>query len=150
MPKSKMAKIIEILFKILLAGGIICLPFIPKIYDLLKIFGIGSFSTKTIFYKILFYLCYIICLAILYTLNYIFKTIYQDSPFNKKIVTSLKVIAALFLSLSLIVLIKTIYLPTILSIAVIVVTFITSLCFYTLSQIFKAATEYKTEVDFTV
>ena len=150
MPKSKMAKIIEILFKLLLLVGIICLPFIPKVYDLLQIFGIQSFNTKTITYKILFYLCYIICLAILYILNYIFKIIYKDSPFNKTIITSLKVIAILFLALSIIVLIKTIYFPTILSIAIIVITFIICLCFYTLSQIFKVATEYKNEVDYTI
>ena len=150
MPKSKIAKIIEILFKILLIGGIICLPFIPKIYDLLKIFDIKDFNSQTIFYKIVFYLCYIICLGIIFTLNYIFKNIYKESPFNKTIEKSLKVIAVLFMLLSLIVLIKTIYIPTILSVAVIVVTFITSLCFYTLSQIFKAAIEYKNELDFTV
>lgn len=150
MPKSKIAKIIEILFKILLIGGIICLPFIPKIYNLLKIFDIKVFNSQTIFYKIVFYLCYIICLGIIFTLNYIFKNIYKESPFNKTIEKSLKVIAVLFMLLSLIVLIKTIYIPTILSVAVIVVTFITSLCFYTLSQIFKAAIEYKNELDFTV
>ena len=150
MPKSKMAKIIEILFKILLVVGIICLPFIPKIYDLLKIFGFNSFNNQTVFYKIVFYICYIICLGILFTLNYIFKNIYKESPFNKTIEKSLKIIAILFMSLSLIVLIKTIYIPTILSVAVIVVTFITSLCFYTLSQIFKVAIEYKNEVDFTI
>ena len=54
------------------------------------------------------------------------------------------------MSLSLAVLLKTIFIPTILSIAVIVVTFITSLCFYTLSQIFKVANEYKDEVDYMV
>ncbi len=150
MLKSKLTKTIEILFKILLIGGIICLPFIPKIYNILKIFGIESFSTKTLFYRILFYICYIVCLGILYTLNYMFKIIYKDNPFNKSIVTSLKIIATLFLLLSGVVLIKTIYIPTILSIAVIVVTFITSLCFYTLSHIFKAAIAYKNEVDYTV
>jgi len=150
MPKSKMAKIIEILFKILLILGIICLFIIPYLYDLLKIFGFTNFNEQTTFYKIMFYLCYIICLGVLFTLNYLFRNIYQDSPFNKKIVNALKIIAILFMSLSALVLIKTIYIPTILSVAVIVVTFITSLCFYTLSQIFKVAIEYKNEVDYTI
>ena len=148
MKKSKIAKTIEILFKIILIGGIICLPFIPTLYDLLKIFK--NFSEQTIFYKILFYICYIICLGIVFTLNYVFKDIYNNSPFNKKIEKSLKVVAILFMSLSLVVLIKTIYMPTILSIGIIIVTFITSLCFYTLSQIFKVANEYKDEIDHTV
>ena len=150
MPKSKMAKIIEILFKILLILGIVCLFMIPYLYDLLKIFGITGFNEQTLFYKVIFYVCYIICLGIIFILNYLFKNIYIDSPFNKKIVASLKIIALLFMSLSIIVLIKTIYIPTILSIAVIVVTLITSLCFYTLSEIFKVAIEYKNEVDYTI
>ena len=98
----------------------------------------------------MFYLCYIICLAIIYTLNYMFKNIYTSSPFTKNIEISLKVIAILFTSLSIVVLIKTIFMPTILSIAFIIVAFVTSLCFYTLSQIFKTAIEYKNEIDYTV
>ena len=33
MKKSKIAKIIEILFKIILIVGIICIPFIPTLYE---------------------------------------------------------------------------------------------------------------------
>lgn len=150
MQKSIIAKIIEILFKIILVGSIISLPFIPKLYDLIKIFNDYSFNNQTIYYKIAFYLCYLICIGIIYMLNYIFKNIYISSPFNKNIEKALKIIAVLFMILSIIVLIKTIYMPTILSVGVIIVTFITSLCFYTLSQIFKVATEYKNEVDYTV
>ena len=150
MKKSKIAKIIEILFKIILIGGIICIPFIPKLYDLLEIFNIHSFSSQTIYYKIAFYICYLLCLGIIFTLNYTFKGIYDSSPFNKKIEKSLKIIAILFMILSLVVFLKTIFMPTILSIAVIVVTFITSLCFYALSQIFKVAIEYKNEIDYTI
>ena len=148
MKQSKIAKVIEILFKIILIIGIIGIPFIPKLYDLLKIFK--SFNSQTLFYKIMFYICYLLCLGIVFTLNYIFKNIYKQSPFNKTIEKSLKIVAILFMSLSLAVLLKTIFIPTILSIAVIVVTFITSLCFYTLSQIFKVANEYKDEVDYMV
>ncbi len=150
MPKSKMAKTIEILFKILLGLGIIGLFIIPYLYDLMEIFGLESFNTKTLLYKILFYICYIICLGIIFMLNYIFKNIYKDSPFNKMIVNALKIISLLFMALAAIIIVKLIYFPTILSIALIVVSFITSLCFYTLAQIFKVATEYKNEIDYTV
>ncbi len=150
MPKSKMAKTIEILFKILLGLGIIGLFIIPYLYDLMEIFGLESFNTKTLLYKILFYICYIICLGIIFMLNYIFKNIYKDSPFNKMIVNALKIISLLFMVLAAIIIVKLIYFPTILSIALIVVSFITSLCFYTLAQIFKVATEYKNEIDYTV
>ena len=150
MSKSKIAKIIEILFKIILIIGIISIPFIPKLYTLLKIFGFKDFYSQSLLYQIIFYLCYIICLGIIFILNYMFKIIYQDNPFNKKIENSLKIIAALFMTLSILILIKTLYIPTILSIAIIVVTFITSLCFYVLSQIIKAAITYKNEVDYTI
>ena len=150
MSKSKIAKIIEILFKIILIIGIIGLFIIPYLYDLLQIFGLESFNNKTIIYKVMFYICYIICLGIIFMLNYIFKNIYKDSPFNKKIEKSLKIIAILFMTLAVTITVKTIFFPTILSIAIIVVAFITSLCFYTLSQIFKVAIEYKNEVDYTV
>ena len=149
MPKSIIAKIIAILFKIILISGLICLPFISKLYDLIKI-SETSFNSQSLFYKIMFYLCYIICLSIVFTLNYIFKNIYINSPFDKKIEHSLKIIAILFMLLSGIILIKTILIPTILSIGIIIVSFITSLCFYTLSQIFKVAIEYKNEIDYTV
>lgn len=150
MKKSLIAKIIEILFKIILILGIISILFIPKIYGLLKGYNAISFNDQTIYYKIMFYMSYIICLGIVYMLNYIFKSIYKSSPFIKKVEISLKIVAILFMILCLIVLLKAFYMPTILSFGVIVVTFITSLCFYTLSQIFKVAIEYKNEVDFTI
>ena len=150
MKKSKIAKLIQIILLIMLILGIICILFIPKLYNLLKDIGVPSFKTQTIYYQTAFYLCYIICLGIIFTLNIIFKEIYNDSPFKKIIEKSLKIIAVLFMILSVIVTIKTIYIPTLLSIVVIILTFIASLCFYVLSQIFKVAIEYKSEVDFTI
>ncbi len=150
MQKSKIAKVTEILFKIILIIGIICLPFIPRLYDVLKVFDIPSFNSQTIYYRVAFYLCYIVSLGIIYTLDYIFKTIYKDTPFNKMIEKALKLVAVEFIILAGIILIKVIYIPTILSFAVIVVSIIVSLCFYTLSQIFKMAINYKDEVDSTI
>ena len=46
--------------------------------------------------------------------------------------------------------IKTIFLPTILSIVVVVLTFIISLCFYVVAEVFKVAINYKEEIDYTV
>ena len=150
MKKSWIAKIIEILFKIILILGIINILFIPKLYGLLKGYNAISFNEQTIYYKIMFYTSYIICLSIIYTLNYMFKNIYKNSPFNRNIENSLKIIAVLFMILCIIVFLKILYMPTVLSFGVIVVTFITSLCFYTLSQIFKVAIEYKNEVESTI
>lgn len=150
MKKSKIAKFIQILLTIMLLSGFICIFFIPRLYNLLSDIGMPSFSSHTIYYQIAFYSCYLICLGIIFTLNIIFKEIYNDSPFKKVIEVSLKIIAILFMTLSVIVAIKTIYIPTVLSIAVIIVTFIAGLCFYVLSQIFKVAIAYKDEVDATI
>ena len=150
MPKSKMAKIVEILFKIILVIGVICLFFIPTLYDLFKDMGILEWKTHTIYYKMAFYLCYIICLGIIYVLNLLFKNIYNDTPFKKLIVKLLNIIAILFMILSIIIFIKAIFIPTPLSLAICIVTFIVSLCFYVLSQIFKVAITYKNEIDYTV
>ena len=150
MKKSKIAKFTEIILKIIFVLGTISLFFIPKLYNLLKDIGIPNFNSHTIYYQIAFYLCYIICLSIIFTLNIIFKNIYNDNPFKKVIELSLKIIAILFMALALIITIKTVYIPSVLSIAIIVVSFIASLCFYVLSQIFKVAIIYKNEVDFTI
>ena len=150
MKKSKISKTIELLFKIILILGIVCTIFLPQLYNTFKGQNIPLFKEQTILYRIAFYTCYLICLGIVYTLNSIFNRIYKDTPFTITIVNYLKIIALLFMILSVIVLLKTIFIPSILSIAVIIVTFITSLCFYALSQIFKMAIEYKDEVDFTI
>ena len=150
MKKSKISKLIEIIFKLMLIGGTICLFILPKLYNLFSIEGTPDFNNQTILYQITFYLCYIICLLIIFFLAKIFNHIYQDSPFTKLIEKTLKIIAILFMSLSLIVFIKTIFIPTIISLAVVLITFIVSLCFYVLSQIFKIAIIHKDELDYTI
>lgn len=148
--QSKISKLISIILNIMLIGGSICLFFLPKLYNLFSIDGIRNFNNQSIYYQIAFFLCYIICLVIIFELTKIFNHIYKDSPFTKNIENTLKIIAVLFMTLSLIVFIKTIFIPTILSIAVVIVTFIASLSFYVLSQIFKVAIQHKDELDYTV
>lgn len=149
MPKSKIAKIISILFDIMLITGIICLFFLPRLYNLFSI-KVPKFESQTVLYRVAFYSCYLICISIIFELRIVFTNIYKDTPFKKIIEKTLKIIAILFMILSIIVTIKTIFIPTPLSVAVIIVTFIISLCFYVLSQIFKVAISYKDEIDFTV
>lgn len=149
MLKSKIAKIVSILFNIMLICGFVCLFFIPKLYDFFSIEA-PKFHEQTILYRIAFYLCYLICLGIIFELRVIFNQIYNDTPFKKSIENALKLIAILFMILSIIIMVKTIFIPTPLSLAAIIVTFIISLCFYVLSQIFKVAIAYKNEIDFTV
>ncbi len=149
MPKSIIAKIVSILFMILLIGGIGCLFFMPTLYDLL---GVSKFlfQDAPLYYKVVFYLCYIISFGIIYILNRIFSFIYNKNPFEHDIEKYIKILAVLFMLLSVLVGIKTIFMPTVLSIVVIVLTFIISLCFYVVAEVFKVAINYKEEVDLTV
>lgn len=150
MPKSKISKFISILLKLTLLIGTICLFFLPKLYNLFSKGITKDFSSHTIYYQIAFFLCYIICLVIIYELINLFTHIYKDNPFTKIIEKTLKIIAILFMILSIIILIKSIFIPTILSFAVTFITFIASLSFYVLSQIFKIAIANKSELDYTI
>lgn len=150
MKKSKISIIISILLRIMLIGGIICLFCLPKLYDLLTNPEISSFHDHNIYYQVAFYTCYILSLAIIYEVLKIFSMIYKDTPFKKATERTLKIIAILFMILSIIIIIKIIFIPTILSIAVALVTFIASLSFYVLSQVFKVAIAYKKEIDYTI
>ncbi len=147
MEKSKIAKFISIILKLMLIFGIICLFFIPQLYNL---FSEVKFSSQTIYYIIAFYLCAILSLGVIYELIKIFDIIYKGSPFKKSIEIRLKKIAVLFMILTIIIVIKIIFILTIISIAVSLITFIASLSFYVLSQIFKVAIEYKNEIDLMV
>lgn len=150
MKKSKISKIISIIFILILIIGSVCLLFIPQLYDYFKEYGVKSFGSHNLLYKIAFYSCYIICLLILYKLNIIFNNVYKNSPFVKDVENSLKVCAVLFMSLFLIVIIKEIFIPTLLSFAVALICFVASLSFYVLAEVIKSAIAYKDEIDYTV
>ena len=113
MEKNLLAKIVSIILKVMFIGGACCLFVLPILYNLFKYDSVPSFSEQSNIYKIAFYLCFIICLIIIFILNRLFSDIYIDTPFKKKIETYLNVIATLFIILSLIVLIKTVFIPTI-------------------------------------
>ncbi len=150
MKKSFLAKLISIIFIIILISGIISLPFIPKLYNILKDSNVTSFGTQHITYQIAFYICFIISLIIIYKLNGVFSDIYKGSPFKKKVENSLKVTAILFMLLALIVIIKAIFIPTLLSFVAGFICLIASLSFYVLAEVIKKAIEYKDEIDYTV
>ncbi len=147
--KSNIAKIVSVILKIIFIVGIILLPFIPKLYDLVIFNNLIPFKDQTIFYQIAFYLCYILSLSIIFILIIIFNNVYLD-PFKPLIVKSLKAIAVIFMILSIIIIIKSFFIPTIISIAIALITFVVSLSFYVLSQIYKVAIEYKKEIDYTI
>lgn len=149
MKKSIISKIVSIIFILMLIGGIVCLFFAPKLYDLTGASRV-AFEQQGLYYKILFYVCYIICLAIIFILNRIFSFIYDSNPFETNVENYIKLLAVLFISLSLLVGLKSIFMPTVLSIVLTVLTLIISLCFYVVAEVFKVAEGYKKEIDFTV
>ena len=52
MKKSLIAKIVSIIFIIILIIGIACLLFIPKLYNLFKESGVPNFEEQNIYYKV--------------------------------------------------------------------------------------------------
>lgn len=141
---------VSIIFLILLIGGVIGLFFIPNLYDLFKEYSVVSFIDHSIYYKLAFYTCYIICLVIIYVLIGLFNNVYKDSPFNKIVVSSLNIISILFMILAIIVIIKIFFISTLLSFVVAIICFIASLSFYVLKEVIKAAIIYKNEIDYMV
>ena len=150
MNKSNLSKIICILLKVIFAIGIILIPFIPTIFNLIGTENLKTFQEQNILYQIAAFVCYFISLLIILVLIKMFDKIYKDNPFTNFTEKSLRLISILFMILSFIIFIKIFFIPTIISIAICVITFIVSLCFYTLSEIFKVANQNKKELDFTI
>ena len=150
MEKSKIAKMVTITFIILIIIGLASMVFLPQIYDLVKGDAIDKFTDHTLFYKIAFYISYLVGLFILYKLYDTFKYLYKVNPFTSKIEKNLKIIAISFMLLFVIVLVKAFFIPTPLTFGVIVICFVVSLCFYLLAEIIKKGIIYKDEVDSTV
>ena len=147
MEKSKISMVISILLRIMLIVGIICLFLLPKLYDIFSGDNVLLFNNHSIYYRKAFYLCYIISLIIIEELNRLFSYLYRENPFQNKNVIILKIVAVLFMCLFFIISIKIIFIPTILSVAVSLISFIASLSFYVLSQVLKSGIDYKDEVD---
>lgn len=150
MKKSIITKIVNVILIIILIIGIIGIFILPRLYDLFKDKGVALFSSHSIYYKLAFYACYIICLVIIYILIKIFNQIYKYTPFKKEVEVALKINAFLFMLLFIIVTIKCIFIPTILSAFVLLICFLVSLSFYVLAEVIKAGIYYKNESDYTI
>ena len=150
MKKSIIAKIVTIVFIVLLVLGVLSIIPLPIFYDFCKGNEIKTFHEHTLIYKIAFYVCYLISLSILYKLYDTFKYIYNVNPFTKKIEINLKHIAVLFMILCFIILIKGIFIPTVLTFGIGAICFVVSLCFYLLAEVIKKGIIYKDEVEATI
>lgn len=150
MKKSKVARFVSIILVVVLVVGGVGIFFLPRLYDIFKDEYVEVFLKHYIWYRIAFYTCYIICLGIVYQLLKVFHCIYQDNPFKREVEKSLKISAVLFMCLFVVVTIKCIFIPTILSFAVLLICFIASLSFYVLASVIKTAILYKNENDYTI
>ena len=150
MSNFNLTKIISYLLKIIFIIGIILIPFIPTMYNLIGTENLKVFADQTILYQITLYICYLFSLSIIYILILMFSSIDKNGPFIMSTSKYLKIISLFFIILSIIIFIKILFIPTIISIAICVITFIVSLCFYTLSEIFKEAINHKKELDYTI
>lgn len=150
MKKSHIAKVVSIIFIILMIIGVGCIIPLPKIFDLVKGEGIETFSEHSIYYQVALYVCYFIGLFILYKLYDTFNYLYKVNPFTNKIEKNLKFIAVSFMLLFMIFLVKCFFIPTPLTVGVIVICFVVSLCFYVLAEVIKKGIIYKSEIDMTV
>ena len=150
MKKSKIAKIVSIIFIVLLIVGTVCFFFLPTLYDFFKDSNVRAFANQSMYYRIVFYACYTICLIIVYQLMRLFHSVYSSSPFKREVVSALNISAVLFMTLAVIVVMKAFFFPTLLSFVVAFVCFIASLSFYVLKEVIKAAIVYKDEIDYMV
>ncbi len=150
MKKSFIAKIIWVILIVLLVVGILALFFLPGLYNFFKEPTVPAFYKHSLFYKIAFYTCYLLGLGVISELQILFKSIFTKSPFCMEVERSLKVSAILFMILFLIVIIKALFIPTLLSFVVAIICLLASLSFYVLAEVIKAAIYYKKESDLTV
>lgn len=149
MKQSKIFVIVYYLFYAILGGGIVLSLFLPQLYDIFSTVSI-FFIDHSLIYRIAFYACYIISLGIILELLLMFKIIYKETPFKKEVEIKLKVIAILFELLAIIIGVKSIFMPTLLTFAIFIITLMVGLCFYVLAEVFKTAIAYKNEIDYTV
>lgn len=150
MKKNFIAQIISILLIVILLLGIGAIFFIPNLYDMFKGSEILLFSEHHIIYRLAFYLGYLVGLSILFVLNLLFNKIYKDGAFSKTIYNYLRYIAVSFTFLSVVLVIKGIYLPTFWTFLVAIICLIVGLSFYVLSSVIKTAINYKIESDYTI
>ena len=119
MKKSKISVIVSIILKITFGLGSISLFFIPYFYDLFYKGEEITFGGQTLIYKIAFYVCALLSLAVIYELIKLFDFIYKNNPFDKTVEKRLKIITVIFMTLSIIVGIKSIFIPTLISFVIV-------------------------------
>ncbi|WP_313339693.1 DUF2975 domain-containing protein [Sedimentibacter sp.] len=147
--KSIIHYITKICIDILFFAGIICCAYIPFSSRLLwNYFGVAN--QTAVFVKAILLCSGICCVYILWQLKVIFKTLLEGNPFIHANVTCLRKISMSCLTVSIIYLVKMIFMPTISTIVIIAIFVVGCLLCLTLKDLFKQSIYYKDENDLTV
>ncbi len=147
--KSIIHYMTKISIDILFFAGIICCAWIPFSANMLwKYFGVVN--ERAIFVMAILLASGICCVYILWQLKVIFKTLLNGNPFIHANVACLRKIAMSCLTISIIYIIKMIFMPTISTIVIVAIFMVGCLLCLTLKDLFKQSIYYKDENDLTV
>ncbi|NYB73270.1 DUF2975 domain-containing protein [Sedimentibacter hydroxybenzoicus DSM 7310] len=147
--KSIIHYMTKICIDILFFAGIICCAYIPFSSRLLwNYYGVAN--QTELFVKVILLCSGICCVYILWQLKVIFKTLLEGNPFIHANVACLRKISISCLVISIIYLVKMIFMPTISTIVIIAIFVVGCLLCLTLKDLFKQSIYYKDENDLTV
>ena len=147
--KSVIHYMTKICIDILFFAGIICCAYIPFSSRLLwNYYGVEN--QTELFVKVILLCSGICCVYILRQLKVIFKTLLEGNPFIHANVACLRKISMSCLVISIIYLVKMIFMPTISTIVIISIFIVGCLLCLTLKDLFKQSIYYKDENDLTV
>ncbi|HCX60890.1 MAG TPA: hypothetical protein DHU59_00475 [Clostridiales bacterium] len=147
--KSVIHYMTKICIDILFFAGIICCAYIPFSSRLLwNYYGVAN--QTELFVKVILLCSGICCVYILWQLKVIFKTLLEGNPFIHANVACLRKISISCLVISIIYLVKMIFMPSISTIVIISIFVVGCLLCLTLKDLFKQSIYYKDENDLTV
>ncbi|MCM1158310.1 MAG: DUF2975 domain-containing protein [Bacteroidales bacterium] len=129
--------------------GILVTLSVPVTFKVLGVYypNIGS---NYLVMCIIFMLCGLLALWIIYHLRRIFQTVIEENCFVEENVTSLKRMGGASFLISLVTLVRLFFVVTPASLIIILVFFIAGLFSLVLAQVFAQAVSYKQENDFTI
>jgi hypothetical protein len=140
--------IAKALVDLLFFGGIVCVMLVPWLSKYVSIFGYGE-KERWIIAAVLI-TSGICAVYILFNLKQMFKTLLGGNPFVEKNISSFRKMAVSCAMISLIYLVKSVFIFTLATIIIILMFAVGSLFCLTLKDIFKQAMFYKEEHDWTV
>lgn len=129
--------------------GILVTISVPLTFRFLGIYY-PNISNHYIAMCIIFMLCGVLALWIIYYLRQIFRTVIEEDCFVESNVTALKRMGGASFLISLVTLVRIFFVITPATLVIILVFFIAGLFSLVLAQVFAQAVAYKQENDFTI